>query len=420
MFGVSFLYPLFLIGALAVAIPIALHLFRRRAEKVVEFPAVRLLHKAPVQQQRRRRLRELILLALRITALALLALAFARPYFSGRALALPLPTTVVALDTSLSLSAPGQFANAQQAARKVVDSTPATSNIALVTFADTATLVVPPTTDRGGVLAAIDKAAPGSGGTRFRTALARAADAASGAGGARIVVVTDLQQAGWEASDEGAVPDGMSVDVVEVAPPSGNVAVTAAHRDGQAIVAALHNFGQRPARVPVRLRVDGRVLATQQADIAPQADAEVRMAAAVPPRGGASIEIDDAEGYKGDNVRYLVLDPPGAVPITVVTSEAPGSSNAGLYIERALAVAGDGRAFAVSVLDGHAFSALTPQEFGPPGALIVLGTNTLDRDGRDRIASYLRDGGRVLLTLGPDIDVETLAGVVGGHPGVDP
>ena len=81
MFGVSFLYPLFLVGALAVAIPIALHLFRRRTGRVVEFPAVRLLHKAPVQRQRRRRLRELILLALRVTALALLALAFARPYF---------------------------------------------------------------------------------------------------------------------------------------------------------------------------------------------------------------------------------------------------------------------------------------------------------------------------------------------------
>ena len=104
-----------------VAIPILLHLFRRRTEKVVEFPAVRLLHKAPVQQQRRRRLRELILLALRITALTLLAVAFARPYVSGRASALPLPTTVIALDTSLSLSAPGQFALAQQAARRALD-----------------------------------------------------------------------------------------------------------------------------------------------------------------------------------------------------------------------------------------------------------------------------------------------------------
>ena len=83
MFGLSFLYPLFLAAAAAAAIPIALHLFRRRTEAVVDFPAVRLLHKAPVEQQRRRKLRELILLALRVVALALLAFAFARPYFQS-------------------------------------------------------------------------------------------------------------------------------------------------------------------------------------------------------------------------------------------------------------------------------------------------------------------------------------------------
>src|SRR5687768_8395273 len=98
MFGLSFLYPLFLVGAAAVAIPIALHLFRRKTEIVVDFPAVRLLHKSPVEYQRRRRLRELILLALRVSALALLAFAFARPYFDRATASLPAPVTVVALD----------------------------------------------------------------------------------------------------------------------------------------------------------------------------------------------------------------------------------------------------------------------------------------------------------------------------------
>ena len=89
MFGVSFLYPLFLVAAAAVAIPIMLHLLRRKTETVVDFPAVRLLDKTPVERQRRRRLRELILLALRVTALLLLALAFARPYLDSSAGAIP-------------------------------------------------------------------------------------------------------------------------------------------------------------------------------------------------------------------------------------------------------------------------------------------------------------------------------------------
>ena len=46
MGGLSFLSPLFLLGALAVAVPIVLHLFRRRTETVVDFPAVQLLQRA--------------------------------------------------------------------------------------------------------------------------------------------------------------------------------------------------------------------------------------------------------------------------------------------------------------------------------------------------------------------------------------
>ena len=204
-----------------------------------------------------------------------------------------------------------------------------------MTFADAATLVVPATSDRGAITAAIDRTTPTAGGTRFRTALARAAEAIGTAQG-RIVVVSDLQQAGWEAADEGAVPDGIAVEIEEVAPPAGNLAVTAVRRDPQAVVAAVHNFGSRPVRAPVTLTVDGKTVATETADLPAQAAADVRLAAALPARGAAEVRVEDAAGYQADNSRYLLLDPPGAVPVVVIAAEPPGSSNAGLYVERAL------------------------------------------------------------------------------------
>jgi hypothetical protein len=416
--GLSFLYPLFLIGAAAVAIPIVLHLMRRRAEIVVDFPAVRLLQKAPVEQQRRRRLRELILLALRVSALALLALAFARPYFQSAVAAIPAPITIIALDTSLSLSAPGQFDRARAAARQVVEQAPATHNVALLTFNDTATVVVPPTTDRGGVSKAIDTTTPTAGGTRYRTALARAGEMIASSQG-DIVVVTDLQQAGWDADDEGAVADGINVRVVEVAPPAGNVAVTAVRRDGTGLVAGVHNYGEKPIRVPVRLRIGDREVASQAVDLGAQAAAEVRFASALPPRGTGEVRIDESIGYAGDNVRFFSLDPPPAVPVFVVTTAPPGSSNAGLYVERALSLAGDGRAFNVRTLDGPAFGSVPQADVDNAGTLILLGTTTLDRDGRQRIAEFIKNGGRALLTLGPDVDLATLADTVGATVGVD-
>ena len=415
----SFLYPLFLAALAAVAVPILLHLFRRKTDVVVDFPAVRLLHKAPVEQQRRRRLRELILLALRVTALALLALAFARPYLPATVASIPAAMTVIALDTSLSMSAPGQWERAQEIARQAVRDAPGTHQLALLSFADGARMVVPPTTDRGGVLAAIDQVQPSAGGTRYRSALAGAAEAISSGQGS-IVVVTDLQRAGWEASDEGAVPEGIDVTVAVVAAPATNIAVTSARRHESGIIAGIHNFGVRTARVAARLRIGDRDLATQPVEVQPQAAAEVRFAVALPAGGGGQVAIDDREGYVGDNVRYLTLDPPAALPIIIVTAAPPDSSNAGLYVERALSVTDDGRAFAPRVLHGPAFSALPPAEFESAAAVILLGTTTLDRAGRERVSSYLRSGGRVLLTLGPDVDLSTLADTLGAGISVDP
>ncbi|HEV3484506.1 MAG TPA: BatA domain-containing protein, partial [Vicinamibacterales bacterium] len=81
----NFLYPAFLLGALAIAVPVVLHLLRRDVAPEVPFSAVRLLRQSPIEQSRRRRLRDLFLLAARTAALLLLAAAFARPYLSGGA-----------------------------------------------------------------------------------------------------------------------------------------------------------------------------------------------------------------------------------------------------------------------------------------------------------------------------------------------
>ena len=57
----SFLYPVFLAGAAAIAIPIVLHLLRRDLAPEVPFSAVRLLRNSPIERSKRRRLRDLLL-----------------------------------------------------------------------------------------------------------------------------------------------------------------------------------------------------------------------------------------------------------------------------------------------------------------------------------------------------------------------
>ena len=76
----SFLTPLYLVGAALIALPIVLHLLRRDVAPPVPFTAVHLLRQTTIERSRRHRLRDLILLAARVCALILLAGSFARPY----------------------------------------------------------------------------------------------------------------------------------------------------------------------------------------------------------------------------------------------------------------------------------------------------------------------------------------------------
>ena len=72
------LTPLFLAGLAALAIPILLHLLRRRERRTLVFPALRYLKQTTREHARIIRLRQLLLLALRLAAILLIALAGAR------------------------------------------------------------------------------------------------------------------------------------------------------------------------------------------------------------------------------------------------------------------------------------------------------------------------------------------------------
>jgi hypothetical protein len=79
---VSFLYPLFTIAALAIAIPILIHLFNFRRYKKVLFPDIRFLKELVEQTQKQSQLKHFLILASRILAILALVFAFAQPFFT--------------------------------------------------------------------------------------------------------------------------------------------------------------------------------------------------------------------------------------------------------------------------------------------------------------------------------------------------
>src|SRR6267142_789418 len=157
----SFLTPLYLVGAALIALPIVLHLLRRDVAPPVPFTAVSLLRQSPVDRSRRHRLRDLLLLAARICALVLLAGSFARPFVAGAPSAGR--TTIVAIDRSFSMAAPARFERARALARETIDRA-SNGRIAVIAFDDRADVVAAPGT-AADARAALDTITPGFGAT---------------------------------------------------------------------------------------------------------------------------------------------------------------------------------------------------------------------------------------------------------------
>ena len=407
----SFLSPIFLLGAAAIAIPIAIHLFYRRTEPLIEFAAMRYLRRAPVEQSQRRKVRELVLLALRVAALLLLALAFARPYLTASAVALGAQATVVMIDTSVSLSAPGLFARAQTRASELIRGAPLTHAVAVVAFAHGADVIAPLSEDRAGALAAIAQLKGGAGMTRYRAALARAAEEFGDRSG-RLVVISDLQQAGWDASDEGGVPDRVTVDIEDVGGPAGNLAVTSLRAEGAEAVATVRNLSSRPAEEQVVFTVDARRLGAVPVSIGAGGTAEARLALDGLTSGGLSASISDREGFQADNVRHAVMETADAPSILAIT--ASGSPAEALYLERAVSIAEGAGGFRFRTVSGPAFSALPPEILADASVIVILGTRGLEQRGRERLAAFVRAGGGLLVTAGPDVDPAVLAEALNG------
>ena len=135
--------------------------------------------------------------------------------------------------------------------------------------------------------------------------------------------------------------------------------------------------------------------------MAPRGAADVELLGTLPAGGDAEVRVDDAIGYQADNARMLLLDPTPAVPIAVVVADPTGSTG-GLYLERALNVAGDGREFDVDVRDGREVAKWTEADLiADRRDVRARHAHARSRRAATLIRNYLARGGQVLLRHGP-------------------
>ena len=409
----SFLYPAFLIGALAVAIPIALHLLRRDAAPEVPFTAVRLLRGAPVERSRRRRIRDLLLLAARIAALLLLAAAFARPYVAGSAGG---GTTVVAIDRSLSMSGPEQFARALELARAAVDDAPSSHLIVAVAFDERADTLAAPGS-RADARAALEGLEPGFGATRYSRLAETIAGLPPGPGGT-LMIVTDLQRAGW--SDTGAVtlPPGWRVEVRDAGRPPGNLAVTAVAAEPDRVVATVRSSWEDAREGTLAVLHDGREIAASRFTADAGSTTDIAVALETPSTGALAVRLDDPGGLAGDDTRFHLLGGVRSRVLIVAPDVAAGQP--AFYVAQALETPPGAGGFDVEVASGAAVSKLPAGSLAERAVILLTSTRGLDRRAREAMVRWTRDGGGLWLAAAPNLEGGVLSTMFDWRPELSP
>jgi hypothetical protein len=225
-----------------------------------------------------------------------------------------------------------------------------------------------------------------------------------------VTVVTDLQRAGWEDEEPMSVPGGIEIELLDAGAPAGNAAVVAIGRGLRGIVVSIRNEHARRLAGTLRVRLDGRLVASQPFAASARGTVDVPIGHRLPETGPLTVEIDDRDGFPADDTRHLILDAQDRRRILVIGT---GAEQSGFYVTRALQAAGTEDSYEVRSVTAASAGRIDRETFARTGAVLLLSTKGLDRAARDMLAMFVRSGGGLLAAAAPDVEPSSLASVMG-------
>ena len=406
-----FLTPLFLLGALAVAGPILLHLVRRDQRNRMLFPSLMFLRRVPIQEYRRRKLRYLLLLFLRCLGLLLLVAAFASPVthlsWFGAVSGQASRSLVVLLDNSMSMALPGVWDRALEKARAKIRSMQGTDQACLILFAAKPAVLSAWESRSGRLLQILEsQAEPSFDSTSYLEGLRAAAQQFDEEvpGRREIYLITDLQQTAMPRDVEWSLDGDVHLEVEDVGEPSNNVFIQEAELQRlvfseqypQPIRVQLRSSPPGPAQGELQLFVEGRMLDRQTFEMDQEGSAPVTLRPFELKegifRGRLVLAVEDA--MEVDNVFHFVVEKTIPGRIRVLSDQGAGS----VYLRNALK-AGRNLPFVTEFEDPRETGQLDPERVP---VVILDDLRTPPRP--ERLSRYLEAGGGLIVAPGKRVD----------------
>jgi hypothetical protein len=408
---VSLLTPWFLLGLLALALPLWLHRLERQTAERRPWSSLAFFRPSPESQVRRRRFRYLVLMGCRLLLLALLTLLFARPTLDARSALAPLSGRwhLIAVDTSLSMGHGGEWARAAQAVDHVLAGLGAADRSQLLAFGPGVRVLGAPTGDhgswRGGLRALSATGARGSYGELGEAvrALAQAEGPAP-----TLHVVSDFQQsAAPERFADLGLPPGADLVTHDVsAPPRPNWCI-----EGVTGPARLHGpqraslevvvagFDTPAAARRVEMRIGDRVVGTAEVNVPPAGRATALFTDLEVPRGRsrAQVQIHPPDGLPADDVFFVGLERTESLPVLFLREA--GDARAELYYRTGLESGGAGM-FELAASTPEAAQTLALDRF----AFVVLyDLPRLPALLEGKLRAFVEGGRAALVVAGPSV-----------------
>ena len=417
----SFLYPLFLAGVAAVAVPIWLHMIRRHTRNHVAFSSLMFLRTTMPRFRNRSSLEHIPLLLLRCLIVCLLAFAFARPF-------LVRPPTVgearlgeriaLLIDTSASMRRAGVWTRAVEEAESVLAKAGPADRLCVMSFDQTTRTLIGfepwATMDpaQRAVIAAqsIAGLSPTWASTDLGHALVAAAEAIEddevndgqqGGGVRRVVLISDLQQgSNLDALTAYEWPERTELVVKTIACQGTTNAslqwitscdtLTSPHSDGAPSIRVTNSPDADRDRFRLNWGDGG------QTDVyVPPGQSVVVRAPANPDRSAPAKVILSGDDHDFDNVLYLAPQPKRQIRILYIGNEDPNDTREMLYYVR--------RAFGTgSVMNADVISRPGNGSIGAADvetARMVLVTDAIGPQNAAPLREYIESGGILLLVM---------------------
>ena len=356
------LFPLYLLGALAIAIPIALHLRRRPPKDRVVFSSLMFLDPQVPLKKRRSKLENLFLLALRCLAFLILALLFSRPFFRDRNALAGVDqgtTRVLLVDRSASMQRTGFWEAAVEQISEIAAEFEPSDRVALLAFDAEPELLLgfdhwrelPSLARKEAITEEIERLDPSWAATALDAALIEAVglledEMKSRRGDQEIILVSDLQTG---ARREGLENFAWPEDIILRLVPVGEEAAENASAHLVAQIEAEDGEQDREPALRVRVTNSGDATtekfslvwesgeATALDVLLPPGATRVISAPPRPESGGRFLELrGDTESF--DNRVFVA--PPQARPVHVLflgdKTDSADTNSPLFYLERAL------------------------------------------------------------------------------------